>query len=65
MAWRPTAEEPQAVDHSELHGAEVVDQVLEIPTQLVRRGDRLRDVDPVWAAALGRLMRRDGQRTPA
>lgn len=64
MAWHPVINETQAVDHSDLHGAEVVDQVLLIPTHLIERGERLRNIDPVWAAALGQLMLRDGQQTP-
>lgn len=55
---------PIANDTSDLHGAEVVDSILLIPTHDIVRGDRLRDIDPVWAGALGRLMARDGQQTP-
>lgn len=35
-----------------------------IRTDQVDRGERLRDIDPVWAEALGRVMLREGQRTP-
>jgi ParB-like chromosome segregation protein Spo0J len=55
---------PGAVDHSDLHGAEIVDRVLLIPTHQIEVGERLRSVDPVWAEALGRIMQREGQRTP-
>lgn len=56
--------EPLAVDHSEALGAEVVDQILLIPTCEIEAGERLRAIDPVWAAALGQMMTRDGQQTP-
>lgn len=55
---------PIANDTSDLHGAEVVDSILLIPTHEIVRGERLREIDPVWAGALGRLMARDGQQTP-
>jgi hypothetical protein len=53
-----------AVDHSEALGAEVTDQVLLIETGRIAVGERLRDIDPVWAEALGQVMLREGQRTP-
>lgn len=56
--------EPQPIDHSEALGADVVDQILLIPTADIVAGERLRAIDPVWASALGQLMRRDGQQTP-
>ncbi len=35
-----------------------------VRTDQVDQGDRLRDIDPVWAHALGQVMLREGQRTP-
>jgi hypothetical protein len=35
-----------------------------IRTADIEAGDRLRDIDPVWAKALGQVMAREGQRTP-
>lgn len=55
---------PVAVDASETFGAQVEDSILLIPTRDIQRGERLRDIDPVWAGALGQLMARDGQQTP-
>ena len=43
---------------------EVIDQVWNIPLDLVEVGDRVRPIDPLWAAALGRIMATEGQRTP-
>lgn len=53
-----------ANDGGALHGAEITDRVLLIPTRDIELGERLRAVDPVWAEALGQLMARDGQQTP-
>lgn len=41
----------------------VVDQVLLIPIADIAQGERLRPVDPVWAAALGQVMQQEGQQT--
>ena len=51
-----------ATDRSELHGADIVDQVLLIAVDQIDEGERLRQVDPTWAEALGHMMRRDGQK---
>lgn len=53
-----------ANDFGELLGAEVTEQVLLIQVSQIDAGDRLRPIDPVWAEALGQIMRREGQRTP-
>lgn len=42
----------------------VVDQVLALPVDQIDVGERLRPIDPVWAAALGRIMAEDGQKDP-
>jgi ParB-like chromosome segregation protein Spo0J len=46
-----------------LHAEPLSDFVL-IRTDQIDTTDRLRDIDPVWAQALGRVMLREGQRTP-
>lgn len=62
LGW--AANDGEAVDHSPLNGAEVVGQILLIPTRDIDQGERLRDIDPVWAEALGHVMQRERQRTP-
>jgi hypothetical protein len=42
----------------------VAGEILLIPVAEIRRGERLRPIDPVWAEALGRIMVREGQQTP-
>lgn len=39
-------------------------QVLRIPLGAITLGERIRPIDPVWAAALGRIMAVDGQDDP-
>lgn len=46
-----------------LHADPLSDFVL-VRTDQVDRGERLREVDEVWAEALGQVMAREGQRTP-
>ena len=41
-----------------------LDDFVLIRTEQINDGDRLREIDPVWADALGRVMKREGQRTP-
>ena len=48
---------------STLHQETLATFVL-IRTDQIDEGDRLRAVDPVWGAALGQMMMRDGQDTP-
>ena len=43
---------------------EALDDFILVRTDEVDEGERLRPVDPVWAAALGKVMLREGQRTP-
>jgi hypothetical protein len=43
---------------------EVVGEIVSAPIADIQTGDRLRPVDPVWAAALGAIMAVDGQNTP-
>lgn len=50
------AEPTPVVDH-------LPDFVL-VPTAEIELGERLREIDPVWASALGQVMKREGQRTP-
>jgi hypothetical protein len=57
-------EETLAIDHGEALGADVVGQILLVPTAMIAVRERLRPIDPVWAEALGQVMRREGQRTP-
>lgn len=52
-----------AIANDVLHAEALPDFVL-IRTDQIDAGDRLRDIDPVWATALGQVMRREGQRTP-
>ncbi|NBB17007.1 hypothetical protein GVN21_16700 [Caulobacter sp. SLTY] len=40
------------------------EQTFDIPISKIRVGVRLRELDPVWAAALGGIMDDEGQRTP-
>ncbi len=42
----------------------VVGEIVAIPLSEIRVRDRLRPIDPVWAAALGRIMDVEKQRTP-
>lgn len=49
--------------NSTLHQDVLSDFVL-IRTDQIDVGDRLRPIDETWAAALGQMMRRDGQDTP-
>jgi len=41
-----------------------VESIVSIRVTDIELGDRLRPVDPVWSAALGAIMAREGQRTP-
>jgi hypothetical protein len=43
---------------------EVADEVIYAPVADIRIGDRLRPIDPVWAAALGAIMSAEGQHDP-
>lgn len=43
---------------------DVVGQILLLPVESITVGKRLRPVDSVWAAALGKIVKRDGQKTP-
>lgn len=45
-------------------GPEVVGEIVLIPVDQIDASNRLRPVDPVWAAALGGAMAAEGQRTP-
>ncbi|RHW17164.1 hypothetical protein D1610_11485 [Sphingomonas gilva] len=54
---------PTAPDLTNLEADTLQDFVL-VRTDQVDRGDRMRDIDPVWAEALGQVMLREGQRTP-
>ncbi len=62
MATRP--QPTNVIDTSETLGAEPLGDFVLIETSMIDRGERLRPIDPVWAAALGQVMRREGQRTP-
>lgn len=42
----------------------VAGEILLVPVREIRRGSRLRPIDPVWAEALGAIMTREGQQTP-
>ncbi|MDP1629910.1 MAG: ParB N-terminal domain-containing protein [Caulobacter sp.] len=42
----------------------VVEQAVMLPIDMIDDSDRLRPVDPNWAAALGRIMTEDGQDDP-
>jgi ParB-like chromosome segregation protein Spo0J len=42
----------------------VAGEILLVHVSDVRRGERLRPIDPVWAGALGGIMAREGQQTP-
>lgn len=46
-----------------LYQEELPDFVL-LRTEEIERGERLRDIDQVWADALGGVMAREGQKTP-
>lgn len=39
-------------------------EILRIPVDQIREGDRLRPIDTVWAEALGRIMLKEEQQTP-
>jgi len=43
---------------------QVVGEIVAIPVMAIAVKDRLRPIDPVWAAALGSMIAVDGQRTP-
>lgn len=43
---------------------QVAGEILLIPTAEIAIGDRLREIDYVWAEALGGVMAREGQQTP-
>ena len=43
---------------------QVAGEIILVPVDQVRIGQRLREIDPVWAEALGRVMVKEGQQTP-
>jgi hypothetical protein len=53
-----------ALAQQENKGPAVADQVLDLPLGQIALGDRLRPIDPVWAAALGQIMSVEGQKDP-
>lgn len=44
--------------------AQVVGEIWDIPLSMIEVADRVRPIDPIWSAALGRVMATEGQRTP-
>ena len=69
MAWDPVIPVAPALfvaPDAEIEGlmAETVGEVVLVRVDQVEAGERLRDIDPVWAEALGGIMQRDGQRDP-
>jgi ParB-like chromosome segregation protein Spo0J len=69
MAWAPVIEESATAfvaPDAEIAGleAERVDEVVLVLVDQVQVGKRLREVDPVWAEALGQVMVREGQDQP-
>lgn len=56
-----------AADLTVIEGAgplQAVDQIFEVPIELIEIGERLRPVDPAWAADLGKIMLVEGQHDP-
>lgn len=56
-----------AADLTVIEGAgplQAVGQIFDVPLELIRMGERLRPVDPVWARALGQIMLVETQRQP-
>lgn len=55
MATAPAIEAPEA---------NPIEEIVSIRIDQIDASDRLRPIDPQWAAALGAIMAREGQRTP-
>lgn len=66
MAWAPIIDDAFIAPGAEIDGltAEKVDEVVLVRVDQIDPGERLREIDPVWAEALGAIILRDGQRDP-